>query len=110
MSRLRKLLPLVLCVLIAGPVSGADGEETSRTRSLSLVERLEKGIAPFRNMDIQLEPLEDPVIVRKPMVVCHLIFIRTRKYRKEIRTPNKVAGLPDEVSYVPDEEIGRAHV
>lgn len=101
MSRLRKLLPLVLCVLIAGPVSGADAEGPSRTRSL--VERLEKGIAPFRNMDIQLEQLEDPVIVRKPMVVCHLIFIRTRKYRKEIRTPNKVAGLPDEVSYVPDE-------
>ena len=69
----------------------------------SLVERLEKGIAPFRSMDIQLETLDDPLIVKKPMVVCHLIFIRLHQSRKEVRKPNKVSGLPDEISYVPEE-------
>lgn len=96
-------LMLVLSVLSAVPVvSGAD-RAGSPSRTKSLVERLEKGIAPFKSMDIQLETLDDPVIARKPMVVCHLVFIRTRRYRKEVRTPNKVAGLPDEITYVPDE-------
>ena len=96
-------LMLVLSALSAVPVvSGADRAGSS-TRTKSLVERLEKGIAPFKSMDIQLETLDDPVIVRKPMVVCHLVFIRIRRYRKEVRTPNKVAGLPDEVTYEPAE-------
>lgn len=98
------LLMLVLSALSAVPgVSGAADRSGSSSRTKSMVERLEKGIAPFKSMDIQLETLDDPVIVRKPMVVCHLVFIRTRRYKKEVRTPNKVAGLPEEVSYVPAE-------
>lgn len=103
MRRKMWFLMFALSVLSVGPgVSGAEGTSAS-SQTKSLVARLEKGIAPFRSMDIQLEMLDDPVIVRKPMVVCHLIFIRTRRYRKEVRTPNKVTGLPDEVSYVTEE-------
>lgn len=108
MRREIKILMLFLFALIVSLC--ASGEEDRKeaapaagTGTRSLVARLEKSIAPFRSMDIQLETLDDPVITKKPLVVCHLIFIRIHNYRKEIRTPNKVAGLPDEVTYVPDE-------
>ena len=106
MRRRIKILLLFLFALTVG-ICVVSGEEDRKAApaagTRSLVERLEKGIAPFRSMDIQLETLDDPVIAKKPLVICHLIFIRIHNYRKEIRTPNKVAGLPDEVTYVPDE-------
>ena len=95
------LLFFVFALSAAPGIFGADRAASSQTKNL--ISRLEKGIAPFRSMDIQLETLEDPVIVRKPMVVCHLIFIRTQRAQKKVQTPSKVAGLPDEVSYVPEE-------
>ena len=106
MRRRIKILLLFLFALTVGicVVSGEEDRKAAPAAGTgSLVERLEKGIAPFRSMDIQLETLDDPVIAKKPLVICHLIFIRIHNYRKEIRTPNKVAGLPDEVTYVPDE-------
>ena len=87
--------------VVPGISSGSDPAASSQTRSQ--IARLEKGIAPFRSKDIQLELLDDPVIVRKPMVVCHLVFIRTGTYKKKVQTPSVVAGLPDEVTYVPEE-------
>ena len=97
-------LLFLLCALTSAPVIVFGAEHAAASsQTKSLVERLEKGIAPFRSMDIQLETLDDPVIVRKPMVVCHLVFIRAYRYQKKVETPNKVIGLPNEVSYVPDE-------
>ena len=64
------LLFFVFALSAAPGIFGADRAASSQTKNL--ISRLEKGIAPFRSMDIQLETLEDPVIVRKPMVVCHL--------------------------------------
>ncbi len=63
-----KRILLTVCLCAASCVSAFSPEE--------LVPALEKGLAPFRKHDIQLERMEDPVIAQKPFMFFHIIFSR----------------------------------
>ena len=86
-----RLLPYLFLSVFLGPFFCRSAEPAAAEPGM--MERLEKGMLPFRKRDIQLERIEDPVVAKRPFVICHLIFMRTYTYEKQENALVAVEGL-----------------
>lgn len=66
----------------------APQKKAPRPRIISseyIVQILEDGLKPYKKHDIQIDVVEDPLIVRKPLPVCHIIFVRDHSWKEKIQ-------------------------
>ena len=74
---------LILLLTVCNVASAAPAQQ--QVSAANIVSIMEKGLDPFKKHDIQLERLDDPLIARRPLYACHIIFMRKYTYLQEIK-------------------------
>ena len=76
---------IALSLLLSVCSIGAAAEQLPAVSSANIVSTMEKGLDPFRKHTIRIERLEDPLIARRPVFACHIVFVRKYQYLEEVK-------------------------
>lgn len=97
------LLPVIGCCAAA---YAADGAKTSPPPAAGgeIIRIMEEGLAPFRRKDMVLERMEDPLLVRAPVVFFHLIFERTYHANPKEPKTSSTSAEPKPLKRIPRRE------
>lgn len=80
---MRKTAVLSL-LLFTCSIAGA-AEKAPAVSSANIVSIMEKGLEPFKKHNIHLERLVDPLVARRPIYACHIVFVRNYHYMEDIK-------------------------
>ena len=80
---MRKSIALSLLLSLCGMMTAA--EQLPAVSSANIVSTMEKGLDPFRKHTIYIERLEDPLIARRPVFACHIVFVRKYQYLEDVK-------------------------